>query len=94
MYGFNNQHEGNGMGLKESLTILEPEYFDCIVARTLDSMPKDDRESVENAIVLLRNNKAAFSRAWLLRKITDEGYRLKQGAFRSHVVGECACEPK
>jgi len=82
------------MGLKESLTILEPEYFDCIVARTLDSMPKDDRESVENAIVLLRNNKAAFSRAWLLRKITDEGYRLKQGAFRSHVVGECACEPK
>ncbi len=82
------------MGLKESLAKLDPEYFDCIVARTMDSMPKDDRESVENAIVSLRNNKAAFSRAWLLRKINDEGYKLKQGAFRNHVVGECTCEPK
>jgi hypothetical protein len=94
VYGFNNQHEGNSMGLKESLTILEPKYYDCSTAKLIKSMPKDDRESVENAIVLLRNNKAAFSRAWLLRKITDEGYRLKQGAFRSHVVGECTCEPK
>ena len=82
------------MGLKESLTILEPKYSDCNTAKLINSMPKDDKESVENAIVLLRNNKAAFSRAWLLRKITDEGYRLKQGAFRSHVVGECTCEPK
>jgi hypothetical protein len=82
------------MGLKESITNWKPEYVDCLAAKVIKSMPKDDKESVENAIVLLRNSKAVFSRAWLLRKITDEGYVLKEGTFRKHVVGECSCEPK
>ena len=96
MYGFNNHDEGNDMGLSDSISSYswQPEVIDCCIARIINSMPEEDKKSVENAIVLLRNSEAVFSRAWLFRKIVDEGYKIKQTTFRNHVKGECTCELK
>jgi len=96
VYGFNNHYEGNGMGLSDSINNYDsqPGATDCYIAKIINSMPAEDKKSVENAIVLLRNSEAAFSRAWLLRKILDEGYKMKSTTFRNHVKGECTCEFK
>lgn len=66
----------------------------CVAKQTIDLIDGEDRESVENAIVLLRTGEARFSNAWLAKQISGEGYKISLTTFGKHVRKECCCEIK
>lgn len=66
----------------------------CISQKTIDDMAPEDKEAVDNAIVLLRSGEARFSGSWLAKQINAEGHKLAISTFNKHIAKECCCEIK